>query len=67
MVDYQFSLCNNAHNAVADKSVGQWDEGSVNLPHLHYNSADWDPSLSILTRHMLNDRRGNKGVSKSYI
>lgn len=55
MVDYQFSLCNNTCNAVADKSVGQWDEGSVNLLHLHYNSA-WNPSLSLLTHHMLNDR-----------
>lgn len=55
MVDYQFSLCNNTYNAVADESVGQWDEGSVNLLHLQYNSADWNPSLSIPTQHTLND------------
>lgn len=36
MGDYQFSLSKNTYKAVVNKSVGQWDEGPVNLPHLHY-------------------------------
>lgn len=45
MADYQFPLCRNAHSAAAHKSIG---EGSINLPHLHCNSKDWDPSPSAI-------------------
>lgn len=67
MTDYQFSLCNNAYNAVAYQSVRQWDERSVNLPHLHRNSVDLDPSLPILTCHLLNDHWEIKESGKSYL